>query len=44
MNTLQTIPLQLGAIDEFFAELKTKSERLVYVAEISDETLVEMAA
>ena len=44
MNTLQTIELQLGAVDEFFAELKTKSERLVYVAENSDETLVEMAA
>ncbi|MGZ8271850.1 MAG: tRNA dihydrouridine synthase DusB [Methylophilus sp.] len=31
MNTLQTIELQLNAINDFFAELKTKSERLVYV-------------
>ena len=31
MNTLQTIELQLNAINDFFAELKTKNERLVYV-------------
>jgi tRNA-dihydrouridine synthase B len=31
MNTLQTIELQLKAIDDFFNELKTKHERLVYV-------------
>jgi tRNA-dihydrouridine synthase B len=31
MNTLQTIELQLNAINDFFAELKTKSERLVYI-------------
>lgn len=31
MNTLQTIELQLSAINDFFAELKTKNERLVYV-------------
>jgi tRNA-dihydrouridine synthase B len=30
MNTLQTIKLQLAAIDDFFNELKTKHERLVY--------------
>ncbi|WP_047541113.1 tRNA dihydrouridine synthase DusB [Methylotenera versatilis] len=31
MNTLQTIELQLNAINDFFAELKSKNERLVYV-------------
>ncbi|MGV3581482.1 MAG: tRNA dihydrouridine synthase DusB [Methylophilus sp.] len=31
MNTLQTIELQLNAINDFFAELRTKNERLVYV-------------
>jgi tRNA-dihydrouridine synthase B len=31
MNTLQTIELQLNAINDFFAELKTKNERLVYI-------------
>lgn len=40
MNTLQTIPLQLGAIDDFFAELKAKNERLVYAEdEFSAEEL-----
>lgn len=33
MNTLQTIELQLGAINDFFAELKTKNDRLVYAVE-----------
>ena len=33
MNTLQTIPLQLQAIDDFFAELKQKHDRLVYATE-----------
>jgi tRNA-dihydrouridine synthase B len=36
MNTLQTIELQQQAISDFFAELKAKSERLVYAEEISD--------
>jgi tRNA-dihydrouridine synthase B len=31
MNTLDTIPLQQQAINDFFAELKNKNERLVYV-------------
>ncbi|OYZ67932.1 MAG: tRNA dihydrouridine synthase DusB, partial [Methylophilaceae bacterium 17-43-7] len=31
MNTLQSIELQLKAIDDFFNELRTKHERLVYV-------------
>ncbi|MGB4812382.1 MAG: tRNA dihydrouridine synthase DusB [Methylophilaceae bacterium] len=30
MNTLQTIELQLGAINDFFAEQKSRSERLIY--------------
>jgi tRNA-dihydrouridine synthase B len=40
MNTLDTIPLQQQAINDFFAELKSKHERLVYVEatnELSDE-------
>jgi tRNA-dihydrouridine synthase B len=38
MNTLQTIELQLQAINDFFAELKAKNDRLVYVDnEDSDE-------
>lgn len=31
MNTLQTIELQLQAINDFFDELKAKNDRLVYV-------------
>jgi tRNA-dihydrouridine synthase B len=31
MNTLQTIDLQLQAINDFFAELKAKNDRLVYI-------------
>jgi tRNA-dihydrouridine synthase B len=38
MNTLQTIDLQLEVINTFFAELKTKNERLVY-EKVSDEVL-----
>ncbi len=37
MNTLQTIELQLEAISEFFAELKTKNERLVYLENDADD-------
>jgi len=37
MNTLQTISLQQQAISDFFAELKAKSERLVYSEEVADE-------
>ncbi len=40
MNTLQTIELQLQAINDFFAELKTKNDRLVYAEEnLSTEAL-----
>jgi tRNA-dihydrouridine synthase B len=42
MNTLDTIPLQQQAINDFFAELKSQHERLVY-AEPETE-LVELAA
>ena len=37
MNTLQTIELQLAAINDFFAELKTKNERLVYALDGTSE-------
>lgn len=43
MNTLQTIELQLDAINGFFAELKEKNERLVYI-EPSDDASEELAA
>lgn len=39
MNTLQTTELQLQAISDFFAELKTVNERLVY-----DDTSINMIA
>ena len=39
MNTLQTIELQQAAINDFFAELKTKHERLVYADVDTDEAL-----
>ena len=43
MNTLQTIELQLDAINGFFAELKEKNDRLVYI-ESSDDATEELAA
>lgn len=43
MNTLQTIELQLQAINDFFAELKAKNERLVY-AENEEANPEELAA
>jgi tRNA-dihydrouridine synthase B len=42
MNTLDTIPLQQQAINDFFAELKAKNERLVYVENTNE--LEELAA
>ena len=42
MNTLDTIDLQQAAINNFFAELKNKSERLVYVE--AEPELEELAA
>jgi tRNA-dihydrouridine synthase B len=38
MNTLDTIDLQQAAINDFFAELKSKHERLVYAEEVAEET------
>ncbi|MFQ6332468.1 tRNA dihydrouridine synthase DusB [Methylophilus sp. 3sh_L] len=40
MNTLQTIELQLQAINDFFAELRAKNDRLVYAEahELDQET------
>jgi tRNA-dihydrouridine synthase B len=40
MNMLDTIPLQQQAINDFFAELKTKHERLIY----AEPELEELAA
>lgn len=37
MNTLQTTELQQAAITDFFAELKSKSERLVYLEDVPVE-------
>ena len=37
MNTLDTIPLQQQAINDFFAELKAKHERLVYAEPEAEE-------
>lgn len=37
MNTLQTIELQLRAINDFFTELKVKNERLVYIENHSED-------
>lgn len=44
MNTLQTIELQQQAINDFFAELKSKNERLMYAEEITDVEPVALAA
>ena len=44
MNTLDTIDLQQAAINDFFAELKTKHERLVYAAEVPANELEALAA
>ncbi|HSI24285.1 MAG TPA: tRNA dihydrouridine synthase DusB, partial [Methylotenera sp.] len=48
MNTLQTIDLQLAAIDEFFAHLQSRDHRLQYdEAEVAENntnnTLLEAA-
>ena len=44
MNTLETTPLQLQAISDFFAELKTKNERLVYEEESTSPSSEAIAA
>jgi hypothetical protein len=38
MNTLQTIPLQLAAIDEFFDHLQSRDNRLQYEVNDNAET------
>lgn len=44
MNQLQTIELQLAAINEFFGQLQQQNERLQYAEELADEQLVEALA
>jgi tRNA-dihydrouridine synthase B len=44
MNTLQTTTLQLQTISDFFAELKTKNERLVYEEELPSQLSETVAA
>lgn len=44
MNTLQTIELQLQAINDFFSELKVKNERLVYIEHDTDVATLEPIA
>ena len=44
MNTLQTIELQLQAINDFFVELKTKNDRLVYIDNAADDVSEALAA
>ena len=44
MNTLQTIELQLQAINDFFAELRAKHDRLVYIDHEDDTNQEELAA
>lgn len=44
MNTLQTIDLQLNAINDFFAELRAKNDRLVYAEDNEQENDQELAA
>ncbi len=44
MNTLQTTELQLQAISDFFVELKTKNERLVYEEELPSQSSEAIAA
>jgi tRNA-dihydrouridine synthase B len=44
MNTLQTIDLQLGAINDFFAEQKSRHERLIYVENDAEAGVEALAA
>jgi len=44
MNQLQSIEEQLGAINEFFAQLQTHGERLQYVADEAEEATAEALA
>ena len=44
MNQLQSIEEQLGAINDFFAQLQAQGERLQYVAEQAEESTAEALA
>jgi tRNA-dihydrouridine synthase B len=44
MNTLETTSLQVDAISDFFAELKTKNERLVYEVLLPTQSSEAIAA
>jgi len=44
MNQLQSIEEQLGAINDFFAQLQAQGERLQYVAEEAEESTAEALA
>lgn len=44
MNQLQTIELQLAAINQFFGELQQQNERLQYAEELSGDELIEALA
>lgn len=44
MNQLQSIEEQLGAINDFFAQLQSQGERLQYVADESEESTAEALA
>ncbi len=44
MNTLQTTDLQIQSISDFFSELKTKNERLVYEEEFDSNQSSEAVA
>jgi len=44
MNQLQTIALQLAAINEFFGQLQQQNEHLQYEEELADEQLIEALA
>jgi tRNA-dihydrouridine synthase B len=44
MNTLQTIDLQLNAINDFFAEQKSRHERLIYVENDAEAGIEALAA
>jgi tRNA-dihydrouridine synthase B len=41
MNTLQSIDLQLNAINDFFDELKSKNDRLVYIENDAEDAATD---
>ena len=44
MNQLQSIEEQLGAINDFFAQLQEHGERLQYVADEDEKSVAEVLA